>query len=59
MGCISQSKAGLVYVYEHTVHIAVFATDDTYTDFGEVVKIDVVADVLLQFLCCYPGIQMM
>jgi hypothetical protein len=38
---------------------SVFHTDDTHMDRGEVVEIGVDAVCLLEFVCCYPDVEMM
>jgi hypothetical protein len=38
---------------------AVLHTDDTYMNRGEVLETGVDADSLLEFVCCYPDIEMM
>jgi len=38
---------------------SVFRTDETHMDRGEVVEIGVDADCLLEFVCCYPDIEVM
>jgi hypothetical protein len=38
---------------------AAFRRDDAFMDRGEVVEISVVADSVVEFMCCYPEIQMM